>query len=65
MKRAKLVAYLEEHGCLLYREGARHSVFVNMILRRTSAVPRHREIKDMLAYEICKDLGIPKIKRGK
>ncbi|PKP55917.1 addiction module toxin, HicA family, partial [Candidatus Atribacteria bacterium HGW-Atribacteria-1] len=25
-------------------------------------VPRHNEIRDILAIKICKDLGIPKIK---
>ena len=65
MKRAKLVSYLEEHGCLLMREGARHSVFVKLDVQLSSAVPRHREIKDSLAHKICKDLGIPKIRSGK
>ncbi|MBM3260997.1 addiction module toxin, HicA family [Candidatus Kaiserbacteria bacterium] len=65
MKRAKLVAYLEEKGCLLIREGAKHSVFINMNAQLSSTVPRHREIRDALAGKICKDLGIPKIRQGK
>jgi len=29
VKRSELVRHLEAHGCLLLREGARHSIFVN------------------------------------
>ena len=59
MKRFDLVRYLEAHGCTLLREGGRHSVYVNRATGKASAVPRHREISDMLARKICKDLEIP------
>jgi mRNA interferase HicA len=59
MKRFVLVRHLEAHGCWLLREGARHSVFFNPSVRRTSTVPRHREIEDQLARKICRDLGVP------
>jgi mRNA interferase HicA len=59
LKRRALVRHLEEHGCELLREGARHSIYVNRTTRRTSAVPRHTEINDDLARKICRDLGIP------
>ena len=59
MKRFDLVRYLEEQGCTLLREGGRHSVYVNRATGKASAVPRHREINDMLARKICKDLEIP------
>ncbi len=59
MKRAALVRHLEAHGCQLMREGANHSVYVSRAARRTSTVPRHREVNDFLAQKICKDLGIP------
>ena len=33
-----------------------HSVFFNPNVRRTSVIPRHREINDFLARNICRDL---------
>jgi mRNA interferase HicA len=59
MKRVDLVRYLEAHGCSLLREGGRHSVFVNRAVGKASAVPRHREINDILARKIRKDLELP------
>lgn len=59
MKRQDLVRHLEEHGCELLREGGNHSIYVNRTARRSSAVPRHREINDFLARKICRDLEIP------
>jgi predicted RNA binding protein YcfA (HicA-like mRNA interferase family) len=59
MKRRDLVRHLEQHGCVLFREGARHSVFVNRRAGKSSTVPRHREIKDLLARKICRDLEVP------
>jgi hypothetical protein len=43
----------------LLREGANHSVYVNRSARKTSTVPRHREINDLLARKICRDLEVP------
>jgi hypothetical protein len=59
MKRLDLVRHLGRHGCVLIREGSRHSVFVNRLANKASTVPRHREINDHLARKICKDLEIP------
>lgn len=59
MKRFDLIRHLEQHGCVLFREGANHSVYLNPATRKTSTVPRHREINDFLARKICKDLQIP------
>ena len=59
MKRTDLVRHLEQHGCLLLREGGSHSVYVNRATRKTSTVPRHREINDYLARKICRDLEVP------
>lgn len=59
MKRADLVRHLEAHGCQLLREGSNHTVYVNRAARRTSTVPRHRDINDYLAQKICKDLDVP------
>ena len=59
MKRVDLIRHLESHGCELLREGGRHSVYVNRKSRKTSTVPRHREINDFLARKICRDMEIP------
>jgi predicted RNA binding protein YcfA (HicA-like mRNA interferase family) len=61
MKRLDLLRHLERHGCALLREGGRHSVYVNRATRKSSTVPRHREINDYLARKICKDLEIPEV----
>ena len=58
MKRVDLIRHLESHGCRLLREGANHSVYVNPVARKTSTVPRHREIDDFLTRKICRDLQI-------
>jgi predicted RNA binding protein YcfA (HicA-like mRNA interferase family) len=58
MKRADLIRHLEASGCRLLREGANHSIFFNAATRRTSTVPRHREINEFLARKICRDLEI-------
>lgn len=65
MKRQKLVAYLREYECLHIREGGGHSIFLNPVTRVKTTVPRHSEIDDLLAEKICKQLGLPKITRGK
>ena len=58
MKRTDLIRYLLEHGCEFLREGGRHSVYVNRMAGKSSTVPRHREINEILAKKICKDLEI-------
>jgi len=45
------------------REDAKHSVFFNFLERKTSTIPRHKEIRNELAKKICKDLGIAIIKK--
>lgn len=64
MKRSALIRHLQRHGCRRVREGARHSWWRNERSGRLSAVPRHREIDDILARKICRDLGIDVIGRG-
>ena len=63
MKRKDLIRHLLKSGCIFVREGARHSVFFNPLLRKSSTVPRHTEIDDFLARKICRDLGIESLKR--
>lgn len=59
MKRRDLIRHLEKYGCLHMREGGAHSVFMNRAARKSSTVPRHREINEFLARKICRDLEIP------
>jgi len=63
MKRLKLLRHLQKHGCQLLREGARHSWWYNTETGKRSAIPRHSEIKDLLADKICRDLGIVSVKK--
>lgn len=56
MKRRDLIRHLEAHGCEMLREGGNHTVYVNRASRKTTAVPRHREINEFLARKICQDL---------
>ncbi len=60
MKLRDLLRHLHDHGCEFLREGGNHSVYVNRIKRKSSTVPRHREINDFLVNKICKDLEIPR-----
>lgn len=63
MKRRDFIEYLKRQGCLLYREGAKHSVFINKKNNKTSTIPRHNEVDNFLAIKICRDLDIGKIKK--
>ncbi len=44
---------------MLLREGSNHSWWHQPELNRRSAIPRHSEIKELLARKICIDLGVP------
>jgi len=48
---------------LFVREGAKHSVFFNPLMGKSSTVPRHNELHSDLAKKICKDLGIKVINK--
>ncbi|HEX8275482.1 MAG TPA: type II toxin-antitoxin system HicA family toxin [Longimicrobiaceae bacterium] len=61
MKRRALLAHLAAHGCVLVREGAKHSWWGNPANGQRSAVPRHSEVDNLLSRKICRDLGIPEI----
>jgi len=58
MKRHDLIRHRELNGCRLLREGGKHCVFAYAVNRKTSTVPRHREVHELLARKICRDLGI-------
>ncbi|MEO6331238.1 MAG: type II toxin-antitoxin system HicA family toxin [Gemmatimonadaceae bacterium] len=59
MRRADLIKHLERQGCRLLREGGKHSVYYNAATQRTSTIPRHREINNRTAVEICRQLQVP------
>ena len=59
MKRRDLLSHLERHGCDILRDKGPHTVWVHRSARKSSSVPRHREINDFLARKICRDLEIP------
>ncbi len=59
MKRRNLIDHLVSNGCVLIREGGKHTIFYNPVMKSTSSIPRHTEINDFLAKKICKELGIP------
>ena len=61
MKRSTVLQHLRKHGCVLKREGASHSLWVNPANGAVEAVPRHTEIPNNLARKICRGLGIPEI----
>jgi len=60
VKLRDLIRHLEKNGCELLREGGNHSLYVNRKSRKSTAVPRHREINEFLSTKICRDLEIPK-----
>jgi mRNA interferase HicA len=59
MKRVDLIRHLESHGCEFVREGKQHTLYINRQTKKSSAVPRHREIPAGTARSICRALGIP------
>ncbi len=58
MKLRDLERHLRGHGCVLFREGGAHTVWLNPADRRIASVPRHREIKEGTVHGICKQLEI-------
>jgi mRNA interferase HicA len=59
MKRRRPYSTFGKARCEMLREGGNHTVYVNRARRKTTAVPRHREINEFLARKICQDLEIP------
>jgi mRNA interferase HicA len=64
MNRKDLIRHLETHGCLLWREGKKHTIYHNPANGAFSTIPRHRVIKKFLAHKICDDLGVPRPQYG-
>jgi mRNA interferase HicA len=59
MKRVDLIRTIEECGCELVRHGAKHDWYRNLVTGVSQPVPRHREIKEMLAQRIIRMLSNP------
>jgi mRNA interferase HicA len=59
LKRRDLLTHLSRHGCVLLREGAKHSWWINPANGKRTAIPRHTEIGAILARKICRDLAVP------
>jgi mRNA interferase HicA len=59
VKRSALLRNLRYNGCVLKREGAAHSLWMNPRTGAVEAIPRHTEISNKLAKKICRSLSIP------
>ena len=57
MKRKELERKLRQAGCYLKREGGSHSLWIDPQTGVVEAIPRHREIKELLAKKILKSLN--------
>jgi mRNA interferase HicA len=61
MKLGSLLRHLRKHGCYLKRERREHSLWCNPRTGEVEAVPRHTEISDRLAKNICPGLSISEV----
>lgn len=59
MKLADLNRHLHQKGCVLYREGGAHTIWLHPDRGTIASVPRHREIKEGTVRAICKQLEFP------
>jgi len=57
MKRKELEKKLRQVGCYVKREGAAHTLWINPQTGIVETVPRHTEIKELLARKILKNLN--------
>ncbi|HEX7320506.1 MAG TPA: type II toxin-antitoxin system HicA family toxin [bacterium] len=58
MKRHELLKYLVKSGCVLYRHGKKHDLYLNPRNGRRAPIPRHVEISNTLCTLIKKQLGV-------
>jgi predicted RNA binding protein YcfA (HicA-like mRNA interferase family) len=59
MKLRELERHLRAQGCVFFREGGAHTVWINPSNRKIASIPRHREIKEGTVRGICRQLEIP------
>ena len=60
MKRRELINKVEAAGAVLIRHGGKHDIYHNRKTGATQPVPRHREINELLARKILRDLAAEK-----
>jgi mRNA interferase HicA len=58
LKRHELIGHLKSQGCSVDREGSRHTIYINPATGAKAPVPRHAEIDNRLARNICQQLAI-------
>jgi len=56
VKRRELITRVEAAGAVLIRHGAKHDIYHNPANGATQPIPRHREINELLAKKILRDL---------
>ena len=57
MKRLELIQIIEKNGAVLVRHGGKHDWYKNNKTGVSESVPRHREIKNLLAAKIIRRLS--------
>ena len=57
MKRVDLIRTIEKNGAQFIRHGSDHDWYKNHETGISEAVPRHRDIKELLAKKIIKRLS--------
>jgi len=57
MKRRDLIKRIEGFGSQLLRHGGKHDIYHNPKTGATQPVPRHKEINEILARKIVRDLA--------
>lgn len=50
--------HLTANGCQFLREGRRHSIWMNPVNNRQTALPGHTEINEITARKICQALWV-------
>lgn len=61
MKRTAFLKHLMDNDCVLVREGANHSLYINTKNGKKSTVGRHTELSNLMCKIICKQLEIPPV----
>lgn len=61
MKRNAFIKHIKSTGCILVREGANHSLYMNPTNGQKSTIGRHSELSNLMCKIICKQLEIPSI----
>ena len=56
MKQRDLIKTLTDSGCELLRHGAKHDIYHHPKNGNSQPVPRHKEINELLARKIIRDL---------